>query len=88
MLALYPELVRMDRATPIDPPAESVPLTAYDAYGDNRVGWALSAAEMEELTEAGNIGDPTAATRETGEALVTAAVENICELVNSLEAGD
>lgn len=88
MLELFPELVREDRAEAVDPPAEALPLTDYDALGDNRVGWALTAEEMASLTDAGNVGDPTAATEETGEALVEAAVTGICRLVEALEAED
>ena len=86
MLALRPDLVRMDRAEAVEPPAESLPLTDYDAYGDDRVGWALSADDMAELTPAGNVGDPTAATVETGEALLAEAVDRIAELVAALES--
>lgn len=87
MLSLRPDLVRMDEAERTDPPAESLPLTDYDAYGDNRVGWALSASDMERLTETGNVGDPTAATTEKGEELLANAVDRIAELVDALEAG-
>ena len=87
MLALREELVRMDEAERVDPPAESLPLTDHDAYGDNRVGWALSAADMERLTATGNVGDPTEATVQKGERLLAGAVENVCELVEALEAG-
>jgi creatinine amidohydrolase len=76
----------MDRAERVDPPDDALPLTDYDAYGDNRVGWALSADRMEGLTHAGHIGDPTAATAETGDRLVEAAVGNVAELVGALDA--
>jgi len=85
MLALFPELVDMAAATAVDPPAESLPLTDYDALGENRVGWALTADDMAEITDAGNIGDPTVATAEKGEALVEAAVSDVAELVAALE---
>ena len=85
MLAQRPDLVRMDRARAVEPPATSLPLTDYDAYGDNRVGWALSAAEMDDLTPTGNVGDPTVATAELGEVLLAEAVDGICELVTALE---
>ncbi len=88
MLALYPDLVRMDEAEAVEPPADSLPLTAYDALGDNRVGWALSADDMAALTHTGNLGDPTTATREKGEALAAEAVDNVVELVRALEAGE
>ncbi|QKG92305.1 creatininase family protein [Halorubrum salinarum] len=84
MLALFPELVHMDRAENVDPPAESLPLTDYDALGENEVGWSLTARDMGELTPAGNIGDPTVATAEKGEALVESAVSDICLLVDEL----
>ncbi|WP_049926482.1 creatininase family protein [Halopiger goleimassiliensis] len=87
MLSLRPDLVRMDEAERVDPPEEALPLTAYDAYGDNRVGWALSATDMERLTEAGNVGDPTAATEETGAKLLENAVSQVTDLVEALEAG-
>ncbi|MDG5820850.1 creatininase family protein [Natronococcus sp. A-GB7] len=85
MLELFPELVRMDRAERVDPPRESLPLTDYDALGDNKVGWSLTAEDMDELTPTGNIGDPTVATAETGAALVDAAVSELCRLVDALE---
>ncbi len=85
MLALFPELVDMDAATAVDPPSESLPLTDYDALGDNRVGWALTAEDMAAITPTGNIGDPTVATAEKGEALVDVAVSEIAEFVTELE---
>ncbi|WP_244605513.1 creatininase family protein [Halorussus marinus] len=88
MLDLFPELVDMDAAEAVEPPEESLALTDYDALGDNEVGWALTAADMAELTPAGNIGDPTVATEEKGEALVEAAVAGVCELVDELESGE
>lgn len=88
MLSLLPDLVHMDRAERVDPPAESLPLTDYDALGENRVGWALTADDMAELTDAGNLGDPTVATAEKGDRLVAAAVTRLCELVDELEAGE
>ncbi|XVH31282.1 creatininase family protein [Haloferacaceae archaeon DSL9] len=88
MLELFPDLVRMDRAEAVDPPAESLPLTDYDALGENAVGWALTAEDMEALTPAGNLGDPTVATAEKGEAMVDAAVSGIRRLVSELEAAD
>lgn len=87
MLDLLPDLVHMDRATRVDPPEESLPLTDYDALGENKVGWALSADDMAALTPAGNLGDPTVATAEKGRRLVDAAVTALCELVDELEAG-
>lgn len=88
MLELFPDQVRMDEAEAVDPPAESLPLTAYDALGDNRVGWALTADDMDGLTPTGNLGDPTSATREKGRALADETVENVVTLVRALEAGD
>jgi creatinine amidohydrolase len=88
MLELFPDLVDMAAATAVDPPEESLPLTDYDALGDNRVGWALTAEEMADITPAGNIGDPTVATAEAGAALVEAAVSSVCELVDALEPVD
>lgn len=85
MLALHPDLVRLDHAQSVAPPDEALPLTAYDALGDNRVGWALTREDMDRLTPAGNIGDPTTATREAGDALLEDAVNNIVELVEALE---
>jgi len=84
MLALFPDLVDMDRAETVDPPDDALPLTDYDAYGDNRVGWALSAERMNALTHTGSLGDPTVATRETGVKLVDQAVKNITTLVEAL----
>ena len=85
MLELFPELVDMDRAETVEPPAESLPLTDYDALGDNEVGWALTAEDMDELTPAGNVGDPSVATAETGAKLVEAMVSKLTRLVEELE---
>ncbi|GAB6879464.1 hypothetical protein JCM17823_17380 [Halorubrum gandharaense] len=88
MLELFPDLVRMDEAEAVEPPAESLPLTDYDALGDNSVGWALSADDMAALTHTGNLGDPTSATREKGATLADEAVDNLVELVRALERGE
>ncbi|MCL9818011.1 creatininase family protein [Natronocalculus amylovorans] len=85
MLELFPEFVHMDRATNVEPPAESLSLTDYDALGENKVGWSLTAKDMEALTPAGNIGDPTVATKQKGKALVEAAVSDICLLIDDLQ---
>jgi len=87
MLALLPELVHMERAESVDPPSDPLPLTDYDALGDDVVGWSLTAAEMAEITPTGTLGDPTVATATKGEALVEAAVSGIRELVDALEQG-
>lgn len=89
MLALVPDLVRMDRAEATAIEREPLPLTDYDALGDNQVGWALSPEEIGELTHTGNLGDPTAATAETGEKLVERVVSKTVSLVEALEgSGD
>lgn len=85
LLALRPDVVDMDEAVPVDVPAESLPLTDYDAYGDNQVGWALSADDMAELTAAGNLGDPRGASADFGERLLEAAVANVADLVDALD---
>ena len=84
MLAIAPDLVDLAAAEAVDPPDDALPLTDYDAYGDNRVGWALSPGRMDALTHTGSLGDPTAATKAHGRALVEAAVENIVQLVDGL----
>ena len=43
---------------------------------------------MDELTPAGNVGDPTVATAEKGQRLVEAAVSQIRRLVEDLESGE
>ena len=88
MLALFPDLVWMERAEAVDVPDDALPLTDYDAYGDNRVGWALSADRMDALTHTGNLGDPTVATAEKGAALVDEAVSNIETLVDAIAGLD
>jgi creatinine amidohydrolase len=86
MLALFPDLVHMDRAKATTGPNDALPLTDYDALGENRVGWALTASEMDDLTPTGNLGDPTVASAETGERLVEEAVSRVVSLVEALEA--
>lgn len=86
MLAIRPDLVHLDRAEAVDPPAVSLPLTAYDAYGDNRVGWALTRDDMDRLTPVGNLGDPTTASAAKGSELLDTAVDNVARLVEALEA--
>jgi len=85
MLAVRPDLVAMDEAVAVDPPAETLPLTGYDVYADARVGWAYDAADMAALTDVGNVGDPTAATAEKGEALLAEAVDNVAELAAAVD---
>jgi creatinine amidohydrolase len=85
MLALFPDLVHVDRAEATSVEHDPLPLTDYDALGDNQVGWALSAEEMADLTHTGNLGDPTAATAETGEKLVDRVVSKMGALVDALE---
>lgn len=86
MLALRPDLVEMESAVAVDVPEAPLPLTDYDVYGDNPVGWALSAADMADLTPAGNLGDPSGATAEMGERMVEAATSRLTTLVEALDA--
>jgi len=79
---------RWTGAAAVDPPEERRPLTDYDALGENKVGWALTAEDTAALTPAGNLGDPTVATAETGRRLLDAAVGNVVDLVSALEATD
>ncbi|MEF8857983.1 MAG: creatininase family protein [Halolamina sp.] len=88
MLELFPELVDMDRAEAVDGPEDALPLTDYDAFGDNRVGWSLSADRMDELTHTGNLGDATVATREKGKRMVDDVVGNVTQLVDALAGLD
>ncbi len=85
MLELEPDTVHMDRAEAVDPSVDLPPLLGYDAYADNRVGTAFTPEEMAALTDAGNVGDPTAATSEAGRELVDDAVENVSMLVEALD---
>lgn len=86
VLALAPELVRLGRAETVQLDADGPrPLTSYDALGENRVSWALSAADMDELTPAGNVGDPSVATAGLGERLVETAVDRLTQLVAALD---
>lgn len=86
MLALRPDLVEMDEAVPVEVPDGPLPLMSYDLYGDNEVGWSLSADDMAELTPEGNLGDPTGATAEMGERMLEEAVTKLTTLVKSTEA--
>jgi creatinine amidohydrolase len=78
----------MDRAEAVDGPEDALPLTDYDAFGDNRVGWSLSADRMDELTHTGNLGDATVATREKGKRMVDDVVGNVTQLVDALAGLD
>ena len=67
MLALAPELVRMQLAEASPPtPAAPGPLTPLDSASPN-------------FSRSGSYGDPTLATREKGEALLAAMVGDLCE---------
>ena len=68
------------------PPEETPPLTDTDALSESKIREALSAADMAELSPAENIGDPTAASQETGETLVAATIGDIRLLVEALNA--
>lgn len=86
MLALRPDLVHLDQAVTVDPPDDPLPLTGYDALKDVQAHSAYSSEDMAALTKAGNVGDPTVATREKGEKLLTEAVQNVVDLIEALEA--
>ncbi|WP_198664625.1 hypothetical protein [Halorubrum sp. 48-1-W] len=43
---------------------------------------------MDSLTNTGNLGDPTVATREKGDEMVADAVANVTELVRALDGLD
>lgn len=88
MLALYPELVDLGRAVATEPPDDgSLPLTGLDVLDDTRVESAVNPEDWNRLTDAGSVGDPTVATAETGQKLLTEAVDNLSTLIEALDSG-
>jgi creatinine amidohydrolase len=72
MLALVPELVRMQRAEASPSPVRETagPLTPFDSSSPN-------------YSRSGSYGDPTLATRAKGEVLLAAMIEDLGEQATS-----
>jgi creatinine amidohydrolase len=85
MLALHPDLVRMDSAERFGSrQAEFAARFAYlRAYGPHAFGWKMS-----DLNPKGAAGDASAATAEKGEQLLTHAVRGIVALLEDVAAFD
>ena len=76
LLATHPELVREDRL-------EEGAAGAADGWGEWLSGVNL-AYGVDEFSENGTVGDPTAATAEVGEALLAEATDALVELLDAV----
>ena len=85
MLALRPDLVRMDRAEawPSLQARHEQGRRLLRAYGPHAHGWAI-----EDLNPAGAVGDARRATPELGEALIADAVGGLAALIRETAAFD
>ena len=72
-LALAPELVKRARLTP------GHPVGGLPDLAPAVVPWAFH-----EMTQTGNIGDPTLATTEQGRALLAPMLDRLCEIVTAI----
>jgi creatinine amidohydrolase len=86
MLAARPDLVDMSKAKKVTPPA---PLTKFMAYNyratGDRVLTRFSADVWKKISSDGHVGDPTLATKEKGDKIVGALVENAATLIADLK---
>jgi len=79
MLALYPELVHLERAVceyPAGLPQEKRPHSLLSMEGANPFAWVMA-----DLTKSGVLGDATAASLEKGEQILTSLVESWAQLL-------
>ena len=72
LLAVKPELCRMDRAV--------------EEYPEVPPAYGVSALSLGSLSASGVFGDPTLATAEKGEKLIEAAVARIVEIIETVES--
>jgi creatinine amidohydrolase len=72
-LALAPELVKRARLTP-----------GYSVGGLPDLAPAVAPWAFHEMTQTGNIGDPTLATAEQGHALLAPMLDRLCEIVTAI----
>ena len=85
MLALRPELVRMEMAENLASEQKEFAEehTHLRAYGRHQFGW-----RMEDLNRYGAVGNAAAATADKGEALITSAIDNFAALVRDVMTFD
>lgn len=85
MLALAPDLVKMENAKNFDSFQVELVRDAIHlrAYGPHAFGW-----KMKDLNKQGVTGDASRATAETGEKLLSQAITGLCELIDDMEAFD
>ena len=79
-LALYPELVELDKAS--DGAARAARFEAI------RRGWAAITRPWHLLTESSGVGDPRAATREKGERYLELVTERLAQFLVELSAAE
>jgi len=89
MLYLHPELVAMEKAVAYHPPKRRFFISDPREKGDRlHIGGTFASLEqmrkMKEIS-GGTTGDPSRSTRETGEKLHRAIVENIVSLIKDLK---
>jgi creatinine amidohydrolase len=85
MLALHPDLVRMDRAMNFSSRQRDFErrFAHLRAYGPHAFGWTMS-----DLNPEGAAGNAAAATAEKGELIIDHAVQGLIALLNDVDAFD
>jgi creatinine amidohydrolase len=86
MLAVRPDLVRLDNVTPSNNQPNSNFLSInYRSHGPH-VLFRLNSDDWKAVAPEGYIGDPTAATAEKGSKMIDAIVKNLIEFVKELDS--
>jgi creatinine amidohydrolase len=85
MLALRPDLVRLDNVTPSNNQPKSNFLSINYRSSGSRILFRLGRDDWKSLAPQGYIGDPSAATPEKGNRMIDAIATNLIHFVRELE---
>lgn len=84
MLAIKPDLVYMEKAKKVIPKSFSRFIVRDGVVPGDKVWFKTTMKEWKRLTEVGSMGDPTLASKEKGEKVIKAIVDNIVAFINEL----
>jgi len=85
MLAIRPDLVRMEKAKKVIPKSISRFIIIDGITPGDKIWFKITMKEWKKLTEYGLIGDPTLASKEKGEKVMKAIVDNIVTFINEIK---
>lgn len=88
MLVARPELVHLEKSKANLPEINSKFIHLNYRENDGEILFRMSPNRWDRVAHDGHIGDPTIATRQKGEIIMNACVDNICTFIKQIKYGD